>query len=139
MKLGGLCLSNDVISYQTLLNFRRNSCFDSPLCSVVGSHKFQQFISILTVISLTYNCRWQRSSFVSSQRNTYISVNNHRNTGMFDTFFSHHHHHHIGRMARTELTISLHSSVLSMALGRPASCTPVSSVSSFGYVLTGLR
>ena len=48
------------------------------------------------------------------------------------------HHHHIGRVARTEFTISLHNSLLSITLGRPANCTPVSSVSSFGYVLTGL-
>ena len=47
-------------------------------------------------------------------------------------------HHHIRRVARTELTIFLHSSLLSIASGRSASCTPVSSVSSFGNVFTGL-
>ena len=48
------------------------------------------------------------------------------------------HHQNIGRVARTELTISLHSSLLPIALERSASCTPMCSVSSFGYILTGL-
>ena len=48
------------------------------------------------------------------------------------------HHHHIGRVARAKLTISLHSSLSFIALGRSANCTLVSSVSSFWYVLTGL-
>ena len=45
---------------------------------------------------------------------------------------------HIGRIARIELTNPLHSSLFSIALGRSASCALATSVSSVGYVLSGL-
>ena len=49
----------------------------------------------------------------------------------------HHHHHHIVLVARISLTISRHSSLSFIALGRSSGQHPVSSHSCWMYVRTG--
>ena len=49
----------------------------------------------------------------------------------------HHHHHHIALVARISLTLSLHSSLSFIALGRSSGQHPVSSHSCWMYVCAG--
>ena len=50
---------------------------------------------------------------------------------------SHHHHHHIALVARISLTLSRHSSLSFIALGRSSGQQPVSSHSCWMYVRAG--
>ena len=58
---------------------------------------------------------------------------------MFTWYFcyNHHHHHHIALVARIYLTLSRHSSLLFIALGRSSGQHPVSSHSCWMYVHAG--
>ena len=50
---------------------------------------------------------------------------------------SHHHHHHVAQVARISLTLSRHSSLSFIALGRSSGQHPVSSHSCWMYVRAG--
>ena len=52
-------------------------------------------------------------------------------------FRDHHHHHHIALVARISLTLSRHSSLSFIALGRSSGRQPVSSHSCWMYVRAG--
>ena len=52
-------------------------------------------------------------------------------------YFHHHHHHHIVLAARISLTLSRHSSLSFIALGRSSGQQPVSSHSCWMYVRAG--
>ena len=54
-----------------------------------------------------------------------------------DRLLSHHHHHHIVLAARISLTLSRHSSLSFIALGRSSGQQPVSSHSCWMYVRAG--
>ena len=51
--------------------------------------------------------------------------------------YHHHHHHHVALVARISLTLSLHSSLSFIALGRSSGQHPVSSHSCWMYVRAG--
>ena len=53
------------------------------------------------------------------------------------TYHHHHHHHHIALVARISLTLSRHSSLSFIALGRSSGQHPVSSHSCWMYVRAG--
>ena len=53
------------------------------------------------------------------------------------TMYSNHHHHHIALVARISLTLSRHSSLSFIALGRSSGQHPVSSHSCWMYVRAG--
>ena len=53
---------------------------------------------------------------------------------IYCSFIKHHHHHHIALVARISLTLSRHSSLSFIALGRSSGQHPVSSHSSWMYV-----
>ena len=53
------------------------------------------------------------------------------------TILNHHHHHHIALVARISLTLSRHSSLSFIALGRSSGQHPVSSHSCWMYVRAG--
>ena len=53
------------------------------------------------------------------------------------TYIYHHHHHHIALVARISLTLSRHSSLSFIALGRSSGQQPVSSHSCWMYVRAG--
>ena len=57
--------------------------------------------------------------------------------GGIDLYIVHHHHHHIVLVARISLTLSLHSSLSFIALGRSSGQHPVSSHSCWMYVRAG--
>ena len=52
-------------------------------------------------------------------------------------FENHHHHHHVALVARISLTLSRHSSLSFIALGRSSGQHPVSSHSCWMYVRAG--
>ena len=54
-----------------------------------------------------------------------------------ELFGTHHHHHHIALVARISLTLSRHSSLSFIALGRSSGQRPVSSHSCWMYVRAG--
>ena len=55
----------------------------------------------------------------------------------FSRYSFHHHHHHIALVARISLTLSRHSSLSFIALGRSSGQHPVSSHSCWMYVRAG--
>ena len=56
---------------------------------------------------------------------------------MYKVSHHHHHHHHIAQVARISLTLSRHSSLSFIALGRSSGQHPVSSHSYWMYVRAG--
>ena len=56
---------------------------------------------------------------------------------LINCIFIHHHHHHIALVARISLTLSRHSSLSFIALGRSSGQHPVSSHSCWMYVRAG--
>ena len=66
----------------------------------------------------------------------YIYIYTCTHTHMF-VFIYHHHHHHIVLVARISLTLSRHSSLSFIALGRSSGQQPVSSHSCWMYVRAG--
>ena len=56
---------------------------------------------------------------------------------LFKTKWNYHHHHHIALVARISLTLSRHSSLSFIALGRSSGQHPVSSHSCWMYVRAG--
>ena len=65
------------------------------------------------------------------------SLMTYNNTTIISYTHSHHHHHHIVLAARISLTLSRHSSLSFIALGRSSGQQPVSSHSCWMYVRAG--
>ena len=63
-----------------------------------------------------------------------LSLSTHTHTHIYH---HHHHHHHIALVARISLTLSRHSSLSFIALGRSSGQHPVSSYSCWMYVRAG--
>ena len=67
----------------------------------------------------------------------FLSNTNNLHTVIYQVFLSHHHHHHVALVARISLTLSRHSSLSFIALGRSSGQHPVSSHSCWMYVRVG--
>ena len=81
----------------------------------------------LSVLTTPLDFSQQETSFTYIYNLIFIS----------DTYIYHHHHHHIVLAARISLTLSRHSSLSFIALGRSSGQQPVSSHSCWMYVRAG--
>ena len=66
-----------------------------------------------------------------------LSLTSYIYTYIYIYIYHHHHHHHIALVARISLTLSRHSSLSFIALGRSSGQHPVSSHSCWMYVRAG--
>ena len=87
----------------------------------------------------SFQCKWYEI-FIWKYQHRWNSVLFERNKiikYIYLFFFLHHHHHHIALVARISLTVSRHSSLSFIALGRSSGQHPVSSHSCWMYVRAG--
>ena len=82
---------------------------------------------VLKILTWSYHCFLR---IIISYLKSYISK-------LFVLRILHHHHHHIALVARISLTLSRHSSLSFIALGRSSGQHPVSSHSCWMYVRAG--
>ena len=78
-------------------------------------------------------------AYIKSLENTFLCklLFVHIKRLIIDKYYHHHHHHHIVLVARISLTLSRHSSLSFIALGRSSGQHPVSSHSCWMYVWAG--
>ena len=89
---------------------------------------------VCSFFSLTQTIRRMTDTLISPQLNTKNSTNC---LQQIFSFQHHHHHHHLALVARISLTLSRHSSLSLIALGRSSGQHPVSSHSCWMYVRAG--